>query len=383
MTNEQTFLFTQVRDELLEACRKALQSAAEQLYKAGIVSGVSVVGMFEGSGSAKIELNISTKPVKASSGISSETDGIRVVLESYGKRTLRVLAEVESVEIPDGIKRPGLVELLLATVPASNILEFIYGMSEDEDERDEEKDFDDEDDEEEDDESFVDELMIFCTNDLESLAVEHDLKFKKQSKFKTIEAQRVYKLELATLLNANLSHIELLAFIEEEDEDEDATLIEDLMSEADLNELITFAHEQNVHVKKRKTKKFKNGLAERAYKRDLATSIVTTVSEKVITAFLDSFDTDKEHVRIGKKLVKKVRATPRVETHADRLVSALKANDLKSLCDSLNVSVTSARKIKGEEAPTKLEMATVITAMRKPAEINAALVALNLPHEIN
>ena len=308
MTNEQTFLFNEVRDELLEACRKALQHAADKLGDAGIISGVSLVGMFEGSGSAQIELSIATKP-------KEEDDG--------------------------------------------------------------------------DDENMVDELLIFSKEDLEGLAKEHGVKIKKPKKKMGLAGIARYKRELAELLAANLSHADLCAFIDEEDEDEEEEeLIADLVAHPDLNELIDFADANGVHVKKRKTKKFKNEREEREYKRDLAARIVADVTFAKVEDFLDGIeeeeedeeDDEEEYKRVGTKLVK---VTPKVETPADRLVSELKVDDLKRLCDSLVVTTTTSRKVKGEYAPTKLEMAEAITSLRQPSEIKAALVALNLPHAAN
>lgn len=305
MTNEQTFLFNEVRDELLEACRKALQHAANKLGDAGIISAVSVVGMFEGSGNAKIELAIAAKPV--------EDDG--------------------------------------------------------------------------DDENMVDELLIFSKEDLEGLAKECGVKIKKPKKKMGLAGIARYKRELAESLVANLSHAELTAFIDEEDEDEEEDeLIADLVAHPELNELIDFAEANGVHVKKRKTKKFKNEREEREYKLDLATRIVADVTFTKVEDFLDGIEEDDEeddeedYKRVGTKLVK---VTPKAETPADRLVSELKVDDLKRLCDSLVVATTTTRKVKGEYAPTKLEMAEAITALRQPSEIKAALVALNLPHAAN
>lgn len=225
--------------------------------------------------------------------------------------------------------------------------------------------------------SLREELKSFGLNQLKQLAGDEDINFGKN----------VGKDALIERLLANVSVEIIRDFIaeeegyeEEDEEDEDDELADDL-SMSNIASLEQLAKAHGLKTEKHKGK-FKSAKAEGKFKRVLIASLIRNVSEDDLYAFIDAEEDADEEDEEAPRSVKKQKVTLK-ETLTTFLAYEYTVNDLKRICFHLDVHAATARKIKGEPAPTKLEMSTALVEMRKPQTILEALKALDLPHPVN
>lgn len=392
-----------VRKQALTECRIALNNAASALGELGIVSTFSMVADHDGprlkilidhivNGSISMELeNIGSETAdRADRLMGADLIDLASLADDHGitysEKKINRLCRSDTPNKERKFKQK-LIAKILAKASPGNIDAWIATYADVDDDSDfpgAEIDLTD----------LRMELMQFPLFDLSVFAEETANTHRLPTLAKIVKhgdtigdedsvALKKFKAKLVNALVAEVDPKFLENWTDQNDllkeEDDDTITASDMvveLSKFSLTDLKGAADEFEIKIHKL----VKNKVDDVQLACAIAAKLVEKVGVAALVDWIDEFKEELDDEDEDDEDEDDDTSAPRAMSEADHLCASLYAADLKRLCNHLSAKVKTNRKIKGELAPTKSQMARAICKQFDKKKIVAALVKLGLPH---